>query len=255
MGPVMGEPQSTYRLCTTLIQLSGTPMSTDTTHNPELAAHIASFVQHARRDFDKAARVLKDSGSLSATNTFQAYARVPGEALVVALHAATPWADDQQVKPVVASFDGEVLFGDAKGGGHGKRYADVFREQPDVGVVIHVHGPYLGAWASSHRPLPIQYAPAQRFTLAREIPIYIDRRPGEPAFINEQIRRDPNIPAILEANGGSTFWGKDIIEISKYILILEEGAYFQALAETLGGSKPFGPGVIEQQWRMTGLAS
>jgi len=229
-------------------------MPIDTLISAGLASHIAAFVQQARRDFDKAARVLKTSGSLSATNTFQAYARIPGEQLVVGLHAPSPWDDDQEVKPVVAGFDGQVLFGDAKSGGAGKRYADVFREQPDVGVVIHVHGPYLGAWASAHRVLPIQYAPAQRYTLAREIPIYIDRRPGEPAFINEQIRRDPNIPAILEANGGSTFWGKNIIEVSKYILILEEGAYFQALAETLGGSKEFGPGVIEQQWKMTGLA-
>ncbi|SDB91243.1 class II aldolase/adducin family protein [Paraburkholderia lycopersici] len=229
-------------------------MSTDTIHAAELGEPITTFVQHARRDFDKAARVLKETRSLSATNTFQAYVRVPGEALVVSLHAASPWADDQQVKPVVASFDGEVIYGDPTSGGHGKRYADVFRQQADVGVVIHVHGPYLGAWASAHRSLPIQYAPAQRYTRAREIPIYIDRRPGEPAFINEQINRDPNIPAILEANGGSTFWGKDILSVSKYILILEEGAYFQAVAETLGGSKEFGPGVLEQQWRMTGLA-
>jgi hypothetical protein len=102
--------------------------------------------------------------------------------------------------------------------------------------------------------LPILYAPAQRHTKAREIPVYIDRRPGEPRFIVDTIRRDPNIPAILEANGGATFWGKNILDVSQYILILEEGAYFQALAESLGGSKEFGPGVLEQQWKMTGLA-
>jgi hypothetical protein len=98
--------------------------------------------------------------------------------------------------------------------------------------------------------LPLLYAPAQRHTLAREIPVYIDRRGGEASFINETIRRDANTPAILEANGGSTFWGKNIIEVSKYILILEEAAYFQGLAEILGGSKDFGPGVLEQQWSM-----
>jgi L-ribulose-5-phosphate 4-epimerase len=54
----------------------------------------------------------------------------------------------------------------------------------------------------------------------------------------------------LEANGGSTFWGQSIIEVSKYILILEEAAYFQGLAEVLGGTKAFGPGVLEQQWGM-----
>ena len=62
------------------------------------------------------------------------------------------------------------------------------------------------------------------------------------------------MPAIIEANGGATFWGKSILDVSKYILILEEAAYFQALAEPLGGSLEFGPGALEQQWKMTGLA-
>ncbi len=41
--------------------------------------------------------------------------------------------------------------------------------------------------------------------------------------------------------------------MSKLILLIEEGAWFQGLAEGLGGSKEFGPGVLEQQWNMTGL--
>jgi L-ribulose-5-phosphate 4-epimerase len=220
---------------------------------------IASFelvaqVERATRDFTQAAKVLRETGTLSATNTFQAYLRVPGAQAVIALGAPSPWAHTQTVQADVVGFDGTVLLGQARAAGQGPRYAELFREAPEVDVVIHVHGPYLGAWASAHRALPIRYAPAQRFTRAREIPIYIDRRPGEPRFILDTIRRDANIPAILEANGGATFWGKDILEVSKYILILEEGARFQALAEPLGGSQEFGPGTIEQQWKMTGLA-
>jgi L-ribulose-5-phosphate 4-epimerase len=135
-------------------------------------------------------------------------------------------------------------------GPQGKRYGKVFEANSQIDVVIHVHGPHLGAWAGAHRVLPLLYAPAQRHTLAREIPVYIDRRGGEAAFINDVIRQNPDTPAILEANGGSTFWGTNIIDVSKYILILEEAAYFQGLAEVLGGTKPFGPGVVEQQWAM-----
>ncbi|QBQ98871.1 class II aldolase/adducin family protein [Paraburkholderia pallida] len=215
---------------------------------------LANLIERASREFAQAESVLRETHTLSATNTFQAYQRVPGEDAVVALGAPTPWDELKRVRADVVRFDGTVLRGDARASGHGPRYADVFREAPEVDVVIHVHGPYLGAWASAHRPLPIRYAPAQRYTRAREIPIYIDRRPGEPRFILDTIRRDANIPAILEANGGATFWGKSILEISKYILILEEGAKFQALAEPLGGSLEFGPGALEQQWKMTGLA-
>jgi hypothetical protein len=34
------------------------------------------------------------------------------------------------------------------------------------------------------------------------------------------------------------------------IVLLEEGAQFQILSAALGGSRPFGPGVLEQQWKM-----
>jgi len=223
-------------------------MSIQATQNT--GTDLLAFVSRVKQEFEKAFRALKETGTLSATRTFQAYQRVPGEDKVVILHAPDAWADVQEVQPVVAGFDGTLYYGPEKAGGGGRRYADVFRANPDVNVVIHVHTPYLGAWASAHRVLPLLYAPSQRHTLAREIPVYIDRRPGEPAFINEKIRENPHTPAILEANGGATFWGRNIIDISKYILILEEGAYFQGLAEILGGSKDFGPGVLEQQWSM-----
>lgn len=223
-----------------------------TPQNP--GTDLVAFVAQAKRDFARAFQVLKDSRTLSATLTFQAYVRVPGEPKVVAVHPPDPWADDPQITATVAGFDGTVYSGGPGSGGAGQRYGKVFEANPEVGVVIHVHGPHLGAWAGAHRVLPLRYAPAQRHTLAREIPVYIDRRGGEWAFINETIRQNPHTPAILEANGGSTFWGKSIIEVSKYILILEEAAYFQGLAEILGGAKDFGPGVLEQQWAMGHLS-
>jgi ribulose-5-phosphate 4-epimerase/fuculose-1-phosphate aldolase len=222
-----------------------------------------AYVDQAKRDFAKAYRVLKDSRTLTATNTYQAYLRVPDSELVVALHAPSPWADDEEIRAVVASYDGVVALDEtvegtsplsgSKSGGNGKRYAAVFQNRPEVNVVIHVHTPYLGGWASAHRVLPIRYAASQRVTLARELPIYIDRRQQEADFIVEKIEENPHTPAILEANGGATFWGNGIIQASKLILLIEEGAYFQGLAELFGGSQEFGPGVLEQQWKMTGL--
>ena len=58
-------------------------------------------------------------------------------------------------------------------------------------------------------------------------------------------RRQPF--AILEANGGATFWGTSVTDVSKDIMPFEEAAYFTALAETIGGSREFGRGVLEQQ--------
>lgn len=229
------------------------------TLDPQLARQL----EQVRRDFAKAFRVLKESRTLTATNTYQAYVRVPDSDRVIAVHAPSPWADDQEIRAVVATYDGEVILDESipgatplsgrGAGGNGKRYAAIFQARPEVNVVIHVHTPYLGGWASAHRVLPIRYAASQRVTLARELPIYIDRRQPEPLFILDRLAENPHTPAILEANGGATFWGEDLIKASKLILLIEEGAYFQGLAESLGGSQEFGPGVLEQQWKMTGL--
>jgi L-ribulose-5-phosphate 4-epimerase len=39
----------------------------------------------------------------------------------------------------------------------------------------------------------------------------------------------------------------------EYLHLVEEGAQLQILAQPGGGSKPVGPGVLVQQWRMSGL--
>jgi hypothetical protein len=228
-----------------------------------LDPQLASQLEQVRRDFTKAFRVLKESRTLTATNTYQAYVRVPDSDKVIAVHAPNPWADDQEIRAVVATYEGDVILDESipgatplsgrGAGGNGKRYAAIFQARPEVNVVIHVHTAYLGGWASAHRVLPIRYAASQRVTLARELPIYIDRRQPEPLFILDRLAENSHTPAILEANGGATFWGDDLIKASKLILLLEEGAYFQGLAESLGGSQEFGPGVLEQQWKMTGL--
>lgn len=228
-----------------------------------LTPQLLGLLDQTKRDFAKAFRVLKETRTLTATNTLQAYVRVPDSELVIAVHAPGPWADDQEIRAVVASYAGEVLLDEtadngtplsgSKAGGNGKRYAAILQQRPEVNVVIHVHTPYLGGWASAHRVLPIRYAASQRVTLARELPIYIDRRQQEADFIVEKIQENPHTPAILEANGGATFWGTSVIQAAKLILLIEEGAYFQGLAEIFGGSKEFGPGVLEQQWKMTGL--
>lgn len=228
-----------------------------------LDSAILAQVEQAKRDTEKVFRVLKDTRTLTATNTFQAHLRVPGTDLVIALATPGPWDDDQSIRAVVASYDGVVHLdeylaprtplSESRQGGAGRRYAYVLAQRPEVNVVIHVHTPYLGGWAGAHRVFPLNYAAAQRLTLARELPVYIDRRQPESEFIVQAIEANGHTPALLEANGGATFWGESILKSAKWILIFEEGAYFQTLAEAVGGGKDYGPGVLEQQWRMTGL--
>ncbi len=66
--------------------------------------------------------------------------------------------------------------------------------------------------------------------------------------------QNPEIPGILEANGGSSFWGRDgFLKTARYIELIEEGARLQTIAEGLGGSQEYGPAVLAQQWKMGGI--
>lgn len=215
---------------------------------------ITDFAAQAARDAAIAFAGLRDTHTISPSGTVNFVERVPGEAAVVSIGYPGPFAPDAELKPTIYTLEGDVLQGPPNANLGGGRYLPIFRAHDDITTVSHVHTPYLGAWSQSHRALPIRYVPVQRWTRARELPIYIDRRQGEANFILEILAEDPQVPAILEANGGSTAWGrKGLLALANYIVLLEEGARLQALAETLGGSQDYGPGVLEQQWKMSGL--
>ena len=220
----------------------------------DINSAITDFAASAIRDAAIAFRGLRETGTIAPSGTVSFVERVPGEQAVISIGYPGPFAPDAPLEPTIFALDGEVLQGPPNGNLGGGRYLPLFRAHDDITTVSHVHTPYLGAWSQSHRALPILYVPVQRWTRSRELPIYIDRRQGEAAFILKVLERDPGVPAILEANGGSTAWGrKGLLALANTIVLIEEGARFQAIAETLGGSKDYGPGVLEQQWKMSGL--
>lgn len=218
--------------------------------SPEALAHVLQAQQDARKAF----RVLRETRTISASGTLSFTQRIPGEEKLINLGYTGPWGDDlDEVRTSVVGFDGTVYLGKAGPGGEG-RYTKLFREHPDVTTISHIHTPYLGAYAQAHSTLPFLYVPVQRHRFVRELPVYIDRRQPEVEFILDQLKIDAEIPGIVEANGGATIWGKKgLLALADSILLLEEGAQFQVLAAGLGGSKPLGPGVLQQQWRMSGL--
>jgi L-ribulose-5-phosphate 4-epimerase len=212
-----------------------------------LSPELASFVEQVKADTAKASRILWETRTLSASQTYQVYQRVPGEDIFVTASYPSPW-DNDQVKVSVTGFDGTAYVGKAQGGGG--RYTRIFKAHPRVTTVIHAHTPALGSFASAHKPFTIRYVPVTRETVAKEFPVYVDRRQQEQDFIVEQLDANPHLEAVVEANGGSTFWGDGVLNVSRRIVLIEEGALFQLRAQSFGGSKAYGPGVLEQQWKM-----
>lgn len=218
----------------------------------QLSSATLDFVEETRRTAELAFHALRSTNSLTANGTVGFVERIPGEEKLVVVNDPGPFRPNQAPVASVVGFDGSVYAG--KGNGGANRYVKLFIEHADITSISHVHSPALGAWAQTHRSLPIRYVPVQRFQLVREIPIYIDRRQAEVDFILDQISDNPHATAILEANGGATVWGRaGLQKLAEFILILEEGAKIQIAAEAIGGSRDFGAGVLRQQWKMSGL--
>ncbi|SHN29272.1 class II aldolase/adducin family protein [Actinacidiphila paucisporea] len=209
------------------------------------------FTSALLADAAVAFRVLHGTGTLTPSATLSFVVRVPGGDQVVNVKHPDPFRPDEPPKAVPTSIlDGP---GALRPWGDGIRYTAVFAAHPWLGSIAHVHTPHLAAWAQAHRPFPLRYVPAQRETTAEELPVYLDRHEGEDEFILRTLAEDPDVPGILEANGGATLWSRGgLLDLARLILIVEEGARAQTLAEPLGGAREFGPGVLAQQWNAMG---
>lgn len=204
---------------------------------------LATFIDEARRDAIHAYDFLRETGTLSASLTFQVSHRIPGHDRLLSVRFPSPWERDRTPRIGVTKFSDHP--------------DSVLNEQRlDADTVIHAHTPHLSAWSLAHKPFPILYVAAQRHLLAREVPNHLERTRSVLDIVRERLDRHPKLappPAVLESNGGANFWGRGIVKTAQLILLLEEAARFQAIAEQIGGAREYTPGAIELQWKRTGL--
>jgi hypothetical protein len=204
---------------------------------------FANYIDEAKADAIHAYGFLRESGTLSASLTFGVTHKVPGHDTLLSVRFPAPWAKDRNVKISLSKFS--------------EQKPSVLNEpRLDADTFIHAHTPYLSAWSLAHKSFPILYVAAQRHLLAREIPNHLERTRDVLDIVRERLDKHPEIappPAILESNGGANFWGKGILKTAQLILLIEEAARFQAIAEQIGGAQTYTPGALELQWKRTGL--
>ncbi len=207
------------------------------------AVDLVSYVEEARRDAIFVFEFLRDSGTLSASLTFNLTHRIPGHDKVLSVRFPQPWSKDRNVVAQVSDA---------------AEHANLVIDEPrlDADTFVHAHTPYLAAWSLAHKSFPILYVAAQRHLLAREIPNHLERTRSALDVIRERLDKHPELappPALLESNGGANFWGQGIVRTGELILLIEEGARLQAIAEQIGGARQYTPGALDLQWKRTGL--
>ena len=207
------------------------------------SSHLEQYIEQAQSDASHAFAFLRESRTLSASLTFFITHRAVEYGKVLSFRFPSPWSREQGVSVKVSELSQEQ-----------PSILDEARLNADT--LIHAHTPYLAAWSLAHKPFPILYVAAQRHLLAREIPVHLERQRSVLDVIRERLDKYPKLappPALLESNGGANFWGKGILKTSELILLIEEAARFQALAEQIGGAQRYTPGALELQWARTGL--
>ena len=211
--------------------------------NPQID-ELSAYIDQAKRDAIFAYGFLRETGTLTASHIGFGFAhKIPNQDKLLTVSFPPPWSRDREPRATVTTFsahEDHILT----------------EERLDADTVVHAHTPHLAAWSLAQKAFPIRYVAPQRQLLAREIPNHLERRRSQLDIIRERLNKYPDLappPGLLESNGGANIWGRGILKTAELVLLLEEGARIQSIAEQIGGAKEYTEGALEVQWSRTGL--
>ncbi len=152
----------------------------------------------------------------------------------------------------VVSMAGDLLEGEMEPASREivRMHTGVYQTREDAGAVIHTHSPHATAFALAHEPLPCVYEAMLRQGVAEAIPVAAwAPRCSEASVRNsvEQLAQHPQVPAVLLANHALLVAGRDPLHAAQFVVAMEESAIMTLHARTLGGAKPFPPGVLQRE--------
>jgi ribulose-5-phosphate 4-epimerase/fuculose-1-phosphate aldolase len=117
--------------------------------------------------------------------------------------------------------------------------------RPTAKAALVFRGRHLAGWAIAQRPIPVRYFQMFNYTRAKEIPVAVVAHPGDTADLARVSAENPDTPAVLLSTGDVVVWSRNILPAARLALSLEEAAQVTAIAERLGGAKPYPPGIGE----------
>lgn len=202
-----------------------------------------------------AAQLLIRSGVLSFSGHGNASIRTDEAEMVLTSRSNLVGLDASGTARV--TFEGEVRTGsvDAANLEIVEMHRGVYEVRPDVKAIVHTHSPNITSYALAHRPLPSRYESTIRFGIVDDIPVAPWGPRGSQMsvdYIVATLAAHPGTRAVLLANHGILTFGNSVDEAARMIIALEEAALAGIGAESLGGSKPFPDGALDEvRTRMT----
>lgn len=135
----------------------------------------------------------------------------------------------------VVDFDGNAIAGE-KPSSERMLHIEFYKKRPEMNYVMHVHSPYLTAFASAGIALDDKISPEIIYCFEK-IPLAEYSIPGSKELVEKTSKYFENYDVVLMANHGVIIAGKDIKDVFYKLDLCENYAKTVICAKLLGGAK------------------
>lgn len=135
----------------------------------------------------------------------------------------------------VVNFDGNAIEGE-KPSSERMLHIEFYKKRPEMNYVMHVHSPYLTAFASAGISLDDKISPEIIYCFEK-IPLAEYSIPGSKELVEKTSKYFENYDVVLMANHGVIIAGKDIKDAFYKLDLCENYAKTVICAKLLGGAK------------------
>lgn len=135
----------------------------------------------------------------------------------------------------VVDFDGNAIEGE-KPSSERMLHIEFYKKRPEMNYVMHVHSPYLTAFASAGIELDDKISPEIIYCFEK-IPLAEYSIPGSKELVEKTSKYFENYDVVLMANHGVIIAGKDIKDAFYKLDLCENYAKTVICAKLLGGAK------------------
>lgn len=135
----------------------------------------------------------------------------------------------------VVDFDGNAIEGE-KPSSERMLHIEFYKKRPEMNYVMHVHSPYLTAFATAGIALDDKISPEIIYCFEK-IPLAEYSIPGSKELVEKTSKYFENYDVVLMANHGVIIAGKDIKDAFYKLDLCENYAKTVICAKLLGGAK------------------
>lgn len=135
----------------------------------------------------------------------------------------------------VVDFDGNAIEGE-KPSSERMLHIEFYKKRPEMNYVMHVHSPYLTAFATAGIALDDKISPEIIYCFEK-IPLAKYSIPGSKELVEKTSKYFENYDVVLMANHGVIIAGKDIKDAFYKLDLCENYAKTVICAKLLGGAK------------------